>query len=184
MKENFKNTAENIREAFNKKIFKDELENYIRNYPVSGFMFYHGDFLKEWITNNDSSFDTFKEIIQLINLTENHFNTKNQNNILNIFFYKKGTLDKNKTLSEITDRNIDRVNKIIKDLENLTIHGEKTKDFLTMMNDFILNPTKYIPTKTIINNDVEQIRQYLKSKNIITEEINNYVEYFQKHFKN
>lgn len=177
-------TNEDIKQLFNKMSFKDDLEEYIKNYPLSGFMFNHSEFLKEWILINESNFDDFNEIINLIKLTENYFNTKNENNIIDVFF-KSATLDKNKTLSEITLRNIDRMEKIKEDLENLTLHGTKTKLLLEIINDFISTPTNYIPRKKKKKiNNVEEIRKYLNTKKINIEEINTYIKYFQTHHKN
>src|SRR5574344_2053614 len=173
----YKYSIDNVRVI--KPQFKDILEEYIKNYPASGFMFNHSEFLKEWILNNELNFDDFEEIIKLIELTKKYFYTKNENNIMDGFFANNGTLDKNKTLSEITDRNIDRMNKIKKDLQNLTINAPKTKLLLEIIDDFISKPTNYIPKKDKRINNVEEIRQYLSAKKIEIEQISTYIKYFQ-----
>lgn len=176
-------TSEDIKQLFNKISFENELKEYI-NYSNLSILIVHSDFLKEWILNNETNFDNFDEIINLIKLTKKYFYTKNENNIMDVFF-KSATLDKNKTLSEITLRNIDRMEKIKEDLENLTLHGTKTKLLLEIINDFISTPANYIPRKNKKkNNNVEEIRKYLSNKKIEIEQINTYIKYFQTHHKN
>lgn len=177
----YKYTLKNAKIAIKKSIFSEEINNLFESFPKLNIFLLHKNFIIEWVLSNEVFFEKFEEIEELISLTANYIKTKQNNTLFDVFFSNGGTHIEHKTLSEITNRNINRLKKVREDLLSLTINGNKTKDFINMIDDFISTPTSYIPEKVYYSCNVEPIRKYLRTKKIGTEQIDIYINYLQEY---
>jgi hypothetical protein len=180
----YKYNLTDVRKIKEKSIFEDEINNLFESFPKLNIFLLHRDFITKWLLCNDVYFEDFNEIEELISLTANYLNAKQNNNVFDVFFRDRGTQIKHKTLQEITNRNISRLEKVKEDLLSLTINGNKTNALINMIDDFISFPNNYIPEKRYYSCNVEPIRKHLNSRKIEIEEINIYINYFQSHKEN
>lgn len=174
----YKYSLDNAKET--KNILEEDIKNFFENLPTLNICINHKDFIIKWLLTNEGYFDDFDNIIKLINLTTTYITVKNNNSIKNLLYFKNGTTIKNKTLSEIADRNIERLKKVKEDLDSLTIHSCRTKNLINEIDNFILSTDNYIPhNKSISKCNVEGIRKYLKKLKVKDTSIVEYITYFQ-----
>jgi len=157
--------------------YKEILETF-DNLDIGSLLYLHADFIKEWVSQNEIYFclDDDRDILTNI-LNETVFYLKRKNNNAFKKPFKNNKLPRH--INQIIDRCKNNLSSVKKDLEALTTHGQKTKELLSIIDEFQNNPDIFISRLQKDSESIEKLRACLRKNKLPNENISEYINYFQ-----
>lgn len=148
-------------------------------------------FFTEWVRSNEDRFSIETEdgymldsesIKKLFLQAVSYKNNVLAKKAYRAFAYVPQPDSKNISRTELIERTLKRIKASKDDLTRFGITN-KSKELLTLLNDFISNPDAYFPKRELeIIANLDEIRSFLRSKGVVADEAKKFTSYLSTAF--